>query len=125
MARNRGLWRTGYALPVLVAMAGCVSAKYIQTGAAYPARASDCTIEVVSAGLPNREFEESGIVEGEGTFWKADLQDVIPRLREEACLVGGDALILLSANKYADGHGDGVDEAELYAVATVIRWSEG
>ncbi len=122
---SRGLRKTAYALPVLAIMAGCVTTKYVPTGGVYPARTSDCAIEVFSAGLPDREYHEIGILEAEGSFWKADLEDVMPRLREEACLAGGDALILLSANRYARGDGDDFDDVELYAVATVVRWGEG
>ena len=75
-----------------------------------------------SAGLPDRPFEEIGILEAEGSFWKADLEDVIPKLREEGCLAGGDALILLSADREFRVDEDGIDHEELYTVATVVRW---
>ena len=106
-------------LAAILTIGGCVSATYVPTGAAYPPKASDCAIEVFSAGLPDREYEEIGILEGEGSFWKADMEDVIPKLKEEACLAGGDALILQSAQRYAAGE-EGVDN--MYAFATVIRW---
>ena len=48
------------------------------------------------------------------------MEDVLPKLKEEACLAGGHALVLQSVQKYATGE-DG-DEA-LYASATVIRWA--
>lgn len=108
-----------FLLPVVLVVAGCVSATYVQTGAAYPSRAHDCAIEVFSADLPDREFEEIGILEGEGIGWKADMEDVIPRLKEEACLAGGDAVILQSTQRYASGD-EGLDN--MYAFATVIRW---
>ena len=124
MPKTSGLWRTAYTLPALAVMAGCVTAKYVPIAGAYPSRGTDCALEVFSAGPPDREYQEIGILEAEGSLWKADLEDVFPRLREEACLAGGDALVLLSANKYARGHEDGVDEAELYAIATVVRWRQ-
>ena len=121
---SRGRRTTLYALPVLAVLAGCVTATYVPTGQVYPARTSDCGVEVFTAGLPDRAFHEIGILEGEGNFWKADLEDLIPKLREEACLAGGDALILLSADRYVRGDRDDLDEVELYAVATVVRWGE-
>ena len=106
-------------LPVLIAVGGCVGATYIPTGTLHPARSKDCAIEVFSSALPTREYEEIGILEGEGSLWKADMEDVLPRLMEEACLAGGHAIVLHSVQKYATGE-EG-DEA-LYASATVIRW---
>ena len=106
-------------LPVLIAAGGCVGATYIQTGAVYPARSRDCAIEVFSTGLPDRDYEEIGILEGEGSLWKADMEDVLPKLMEEACLAGGHAIVLQSVQKYARGE-DGDDA--FYASATVIRW---
>ena len=113
------LLRIAPCLPVLIAVGGCVGATYIPIGTVHPARSKDCTIEVFSTGLPNRDYEEIGILEGEGNLWKADMEDVLPKLREEACLAGGHAILLQSVQKYATGK-DG-DEA-LYASATVIRW---
>jgi hypothetical protein len=106
-------------LPALVVLGGCAGATYVPTGAIHPAKAKDCVIEVFSAELPDREFEEIGILQGEGSFWKADMDDVLPKLREEACLAGGDAIILQSAGRYAAGE-HGVEN--MYAFATVIRW---
>jgi hypothetical protein len=108
-------------LTALLATTACVTARYVPTGGTYTARPPHCPVEVFTSGPPHREYYEIGILEGEGSLWKADLEDVLPRLREEACLAGGDALILLSSTKYARGDDDGDD---LYAVATVIRWAE-
>jgi hypothetical protein len=76
----------------------------------------------VFTGEPREAYEEIGILEGEGSLWKADLEDVIPKLKEEACRVGGDGLILRSAQRYNRGD-DGLGDVEMYAFATVIRWS--
>ena len=113
------LLRIAPCLPVLMAVGGCVGATYIPTGTIHPARSKDCTIEVLSTGLPNRDYEEIGILEGEGSLWKADMEDVLPKLIEEACLAGGDAIVLQSVQKYATGE---VGDEALYASATVIRW---
>ena len=112
--------RAACCVSVLAATGGCVTATYIPTGTIHPARSKDCAIEVFSTGLPNRDYEEIGILEGEGSLWKADLEDVLPKLMEEACLAGGHAIVLQSVQRYATGE-DG-DEA-MYASATVIRWA--
>jgi hypothetical protein len=99
---------------------GCVSTTFVPTGDAYPPKPLDCSIEVFSSSLPDRGYEELGILEGEGSFWKADMEDLIPKLKEEACLAGGDAIILQSAQRYASGE-EGVEN--MYAFATVVRWT--
>ena len=94
--------------------------RYVRTDSgAYPARASDCDIEVFSSAVPDREYEEIGIVEGEGSAWKADLEDVLPKLKEEGCRAGGDALIMESSDTFSQGR-DGIRTQRISA--TVIRW---
>ncbi len=107
-------------LTMLVVAGACVNVTYIPTSAAQPPRSPDCDIEVFTAEPPRRAYQEIGILEGEGSFWKSDLEDVLPRLMEEGCLAGGDAIILLSAQVVAGG--DDEDDEELHAFATVIRW---
>ena len=119
MQTARGLLRFTSGLFVLALSGGCVSTTFVTTGAVYPPKDVDCDIAVFSADLPAGEYEEIGILEGEGNAWKADMEDLIPKLKEEACLAGGDAIILQSAQRYASGE-DGVDT--MYAFATVIRW---
>lgn len=112
----RGL---GWGSPVLLALGACVNTTYVPTGVAYPPRGLSCELEIFSSALPDREYEELGIIEGEGSFWKADMEDLIPKLREEACQAGGDGLILHSAQRYASGE-EGIEN--MYTFATVIRW---
>lgn len=105
---------------LLLPLGGCVGASFIPTTAAvHPAREPGCAVEVYSTMLPERDYEEIGLVEGEGTLWKSDLDDVLPELREEACRAGGDAIILGSEQKYVRGEDN---EPVLWSVATVIRW---
>ena len=107
-------------LATIVVAGGCVSATFIPTqGAAYPAKSRYCEIEVFSSAVPNREYEEIGIVEGEGSAWKADLEDVLPKLKEEGCRAGGDALIMQSSDTFSQGR-DGIRTQRISA--TVIRW---
>lgn len=113
--------RGAVALSMLV-LVGCLSAEFVPTGVAYPARPPDCPIEVFSAGPPERGFEEIGIVEVRGTGRKADLEDILPKLQEESCLAGGDALVLHSASRYQTSF-DGLETREMSTLATVIRWT--
>ena len=83
------------------------------------AKAIDCEIQVFSSAVPDRPYEEVGIVEGQGNWWKSDLEDVLPKLKEEACLAGGDGFILFSSDTFAEGE-EGVRVQRL--TATVIRW---
>lgn len=108
------------ATAVLALLAGCVTVSYVPTTSPFPPKPRDCEIQVFSAAPPQRAYQEIGILEGEGSFWNADLEDILPKLREEACLAGGDAIVLLSAQRVR-GDDDDLDE-ELHAFATVIRW---
>ena len=98
-----------------------MNASFVPTGAGYPSRGRYCEIEVFSSAVPDRGYEEIGIVEGKGSAWKSDLEDVLPKLKEEACLAGGDALIMQSSDTYSSGGRDGFPVQRISA--TVIRWS--
>ncbi len=119
MQRPPKFLKVAYSLCAIVVTGGCLSATFVPTSGAYPARASDCDIEVFSSAVPDREYEEIGIVEGEGSAWKADLEDVLPKLNEEGCRAGGDALIMESSDTFSQGR-DGIRTQRISA--TVIRW---
>ena len=119
MQRLPKFLKVAYSLCAIVVTGGCLSATFVPTSGAYPARASDCDIEVFSSAIPDREYEEIGIVEGEGNAWKADLEDVLPKLKEEGCRAGGDALIMESSDMFSQGR-DGIRTQRISA--TVIRW---
>jgi hypothetical protein len=104
-------------------LAGCASAKFIATGPTYPAKADDCEIEVYSSRPPDREYEEIGIIEGEGSMGADSLEDVLPKMKIEACRAGGDAIILMSSQKSVEIYGESSDQ-HLNTTATVIRWVE-
>ena len=119
MQRPPKFLKVAYSLCAIVVTGGCLSATFVPTSRAYPPRASDCDIEVFSSAVPDREYEEIGIVEGEGSAWKADLEDVLPKLKEEGCRAGGDALIMESSDTFSQGR-DGIRTQRISA--TVIRW---
>ena len=111
----------GISLGLLAALSACATATYIPTGsAAYPARAAHCELEIFSSTLPADEYQELGIVEAEGTVWKSDLEDVLPKMREEACHAGGEGLIINSTDTFAEGE-DGYRVQRV--TGTVIRWA--
>ena len=120
MKKPPRLLRLVSCLATIVVAGGCVSATFIPTqSAAYPSKDRHCNIEVFSSAVPDREYEEIGIVEGEGSAWKADLEDVLPKLKEEGCRAGGDALIMESSDTFSQGR-DGIRTQRISA--TVIRW---
>ena len=82
-----------------------MSATFVPTRSApYPSKGMYCEIEVISSGVPEgKGYEELGIVEAEGSAWKSDLEDLLPKMMEEGCLAGGDALIILSSDTYSEG----------------------
>ena len=103
-------------------LGGCVTATFVPTvGTAYPARPVDCELEIFSSAIPDREYEEIGIVEAEGSAWNSDLEDVLPAMREEACLAGGDGIILQRGDTFTEGD-DGMRVQRI--IATVFRWSQ-
>ena len=86
----------------------------------YPPKSMYCEIEIISTGVPEgKSYEELGIVEAEGSAWKSDLEDVLPKMMEEGCLAGGDALILQSSDTYTEGR-EGIPVQRISG--TVIRW---
>jgi len=104
---------------VVALITGCASARYIQTGMSLPPKPDDCDIEVFSSKLPERDYDELGIIEGEGSFGADSLEDVLPKMMIEACRAGGDALILNSSDRFSTD----VDDTRLAAMATVVRWT--
>lgn len=114
---------TSIAAVLIITILSCASAKFIATGSSYPARPDDCPIEVFSSKLPDREYEELGVIEGEGSFGHDTLEKILPKMKREACKAGGDAIILTSRQKSADVFDDSGDE-QLNVTATVIRWTE-
>ena len=111
------------AIVLLFPVFTCSSAKFVQTGSLYPAHPDDCDIEVFSSKQPDREYEELGILEGEGSMGFDSLEKVLPKMKIEACRAGGDAIILMSSQKSADIFSDGSDD-QLNVMATVIRWTD-
>jgi len=73
MKKPPRLLRLVSCLATIVVTGGCVSATFIPTqSAAYPSKDRHYNIEVFSSAVPDREYEEIGIVEGEGSAWKSD-----------------------------------------------------
>jgi len=108
-------------LGLIITIFSCSTAKFINTGSTYPAKAEDCPIEVFSSKTPDRNYEELGVIEGEGSLGHDSLEKILPKMKQEACKAGGDALILTSRQKSTDIFDDSGDD-QLNVTATVIRW---
>ena len=108
------------ALLAMMLLGGCASAKFIKTGPSFAAKPDDCPIEVFTSKMPDREYEELGILEGEGFLGGDTMEMILPKMKREACRAGGDAIILKSYQKYVDSSSD----ENLTVTATVIRWTE-
>ena len=121
MKKPLRLLRSGYCLAIIVLAGGCVSATFVPTQrTSYPPRSMYCEIEVISTGVPEgKRYQELGIVEAEGSAWKSDLEDVLPKMMQEGCLAGGDALIIQSSDTYTEGR-EGIPVQRISG--TVIRW---
>ena len=119
MRKLRKPFQTGAFILMSLGAGGGLNASFVQTGAAHAPRSQYCAIEVFSSRAPDRDYDEIGIIEGTGTLWKADLDDVLPKMKEEACLVGGEALIMGSSNVYTEGRENTRSQR---VTATVIRW---
>jgi len=111
------------AMSLIVAVFSCSTAKFISTGSSYSAKPDDCPIEVFSSKQPDREYEELGVIEGEGSLGHDTLEKILPKMKQEACKAGGDAIILTSRQKSSDIFDDTGDD-QLNVTATVIRWIE-
>ncbi len=108
-------------LVLSILLTGCATANFTPTSdILYDSKDPTCGIEVFSAGVPERDYEEIGIIEGQGKAWKAEMRDVLPVMMEEGCRSGGDAIIIHSTNTFAEGK-EGI--ANNRTIATVIRWS--
>ncbi len=115
------------ALVIASLLGGCSSARFIATGNTYPPRPEDCQIEVFSSRIPDREYVELGILEGEGSLGADTLARVLPKMKQKACEAGGDAIILGSSGKSMNVSGDDnwiSSDEKLNVTATVIRWVE-
>ncbi len=108
------------ALLSMALFGGCASAKFIETGPSFDAKPDNCHIEVFHSKLPDRDYLELGILEGEGFLFGDTLEKVLPKMKEKACRAGGDGIILISSQKFIDRH----DDENLIVSATVIRWTE-
>jgi hypothetical protein len=104
----------------MMLLGGCATAKFIKTGPSFPAKPDDCEIEVFSSKIPDREYEELGLLEGEGFLGSDSMEMILPKMKREACRAGGDAIILKTYQKV----GDDTFDDNLNVTATVIKWTE-
>ena len=100
---------------LLALLAGCTVAPHITTDVtriapvAAPARPAGCDIQVFTQSPTDRKFEELAILNAAtdtGSFTKKDLASVLPTLKEKACAVGADAIILRNVEQGGTPVGD-------------------
>ena len=100
---------------LLALLVGCTVAPHITTDVtriapvAAPARPSGCDIQVFTQAPTDRKFEELAILNAAtdtGSFTKKDLASVLPTLKEKACAVGADAIILRNVEQGGTPVGD-------------------
>lgn len=109
-------------LALAIILGGCSSARFVATAPEVSAaKPDDCSIEVYSSRVPDREYAELGVVEGEGSFGADTLAKVLPKMKTEACRAGGDAIILHQSQKSVEME-DFVREEQLNVTATVVAW---
>lgn len=77
-------------------LTGCVSISTVKLSSkSYPAKSENCVINVITK-KPDKKFKELILLEVDGG---ENLQDIMPDIKEKACLAGGDAIILNSYEK--------------------------
>jgi hypothetical protein len=88
---------------LLALLTGCTVAPRITTDVtriapvAAPAKPTGCDIQVFTQAPTDRKFEELAILSAatdSGSFTKKDLASILPTLKEKACAVGADAIII-------------------------------
>ncbi len=98
---------------------GCgPSTNFIKTGPSMAAKSNNCLIEVFNSKVPERKYQELGVLESEGEFGYDSFEKILPKLKEEACRNGGDAIIIKTIQKYVDNS----NNEKMYVTATVIKW---
>jgi hypothetical protein len=107
-------------LVLTIGLAGCgPTAKFIQTGPVLAAKPDDCPIAVFYTKLPDRDYDELGIIECEGLSGEASVEKVLPTLKQTACQAGGDAVIIKTVQKV-----ENPDDEKIYVTAAVIKWRD-
>lgn len=101
---------------------GCgASTSVVHTGTAYPARAGNCPLRVVSTFPAPNTYAEIGIIHGKAggsAFHGQKLEDMLPDMKAAACELGADALVRKSSSEssYFQMFSGKVGEAEAVAI---------
>ena len=104
-------------------VSGCASTQMTRLGSqTYPAKAENCTIEVLSQ-TPTRAHEEVCLLNargGQSVFESKSVEGLLPDLKAKACACGADAIVIKNSKEGGYNFGDSADRAE--ASATAIRY---
>jgi hypothetical protein len=88
---------------LLALMAGCTVAPHITTDvtriapSVQPAKPAGCDIQILTQSPTDRKFQELAIISAvtdTGTFTTKNLSAILPSLKEKACEVGADAIVI-------------------------------
>jgi hypothetical protein len=106
----------------IVIISGCASTSVTRTGGnSYPSKPSDCSLQVISTFPKDSKYDELGIVHGKSggsIFHGQGLDSLLPDMKEEACKLGADALVLKgsSESSYLEIYSGKRGEAEAVAI---------
>ncbi len=89
------------ALPGLCLLLGCVQMQVTPlSGLPVPAKAPGCDIQVMADMPRDRRYQELALIDANSPW---DLQTLLPKLKERACALGADALVV-KRSTLATGH---------------------
>jgi len=110
---------------ILAVVCGCAPSTRVTSFETYPPRPSTHKIRIYRTTLPDRPFEEIGLVSSRQRNKFISMEAVLESLKKEAREMGGDAIIGLSEVNEAQGFvGDtGIIDRDPVLSGTVIRFS--
>ena len=82
---------------ILLVFYSCSSAKFVRTGTQYAAKQNDCSMKVYMVKPPRAPYEEICIINvksGTGFFADKELIKLLPKVKEQGCLCGADAVYI-------------------------------
>ena len=102
-------------------LAGCASTNVTRLKS-YPAKSENCKIKILTQ-KPEKTFKEIALLNargGQSIFEGKSVQSLLPDLKKNACLAGGDAIIITSSKEGGYNFSGPADRAGVSA--TVIKY---
>jgi hypothetical protein len=107
---------------LLCICSSCMPALRVTRFTQYPAKPPNHEIKIYRTTLPDRRFEEIGIVSSRQINRFIEMEQVLESMREAAREMGGDAIIGLTEVNEAQGFVRGDIERDPVLSGTVIRF---